>query len=189
VCRVLEVSGSGCYPWRNAAPTRAAKKAEDARVGADPGDPHRLRPGVRGAEDHRRAARGPGADQQTHRPAAAPGRHRRPAPAHQAPHHDPGPIGRPVPDLLGRDFTASAPNLAWAGDITSLPLAGGRFCHRATVIDWHSRRLIGYSMADHLRAELVVDAVEAAVGTRGETVSGVIFPRPRFRDLGWVTPG
>ncbi|WP_371642623.1 transposase [Streptomyces mirabilis] len=55
------------------------------------------------------------------------------------------------------------------------PIAGGKFLFLATVIDVHSRRLLGWSMADHMRAELVTDALKAAVRTRGGRVDNVIF--------------
>ncbi|MFE3316632.1 IS3 family transposase, partial [Embleya sp. NPDC059213] len=73
---------------------------------------------------------------------------------------------RAAPDLVRRDFTAKAPDTKWVGDITHLPVGDG-WLYLATVIDLHSRRLIGWSIADHTRAGLVVDALEAAVGTRG----------------------
>jgi transposase InsO family protein len=65
----------------------------------------------------------------------------------------------PVAALLGRTFTTSAPKVAWAGDITYLPLVDGRFLYLARVIDLRSRRLIGYSIAEPMRAEPVVDAL------------------------------
>ncbi|MFJ2154342.1 DDE-type integrase/transposase/recombinase [Streptomyces microflavus] len=80
-----------------------------------------------------------------------------------------------MPDLLRRNFTAPAPDRAWIGDITYLPLAGGSFLYLATVIDVFSRRLLGWSMAGHMRAELVTDALNAAIRTRGGPVDGVIF--------------
>ncbi|MFI2071870.1 IS3 family transposase [Streptomyces mirabilis] len=55
----------------------------------------------------------------------------------------PDPAAQAVPDLLRRNFTASAPNRAWVGDITYLPIAGGKFLYLATVIDGYSRRLLG----------------------------------------------
>ena len=62
----------------------------------------------------------------------------------------------------------------WVGDITYLPV-GGRWMYLATVIDVYSRRLIGYSMADYMRADLVIDALNAAVRTRGGRVHNVVF--------------
>ncbi|WP_439678168.1 IS3 family transposase [Embleya sp. MST-111070] len=84
----------------------------------------------------------------------------------------------PAPDLVERDFTASARDVKWVGDITHLPVGDG-WVYLATVIDLHSRRLIGWSIADHMRASLVVDAIEAAVRTRGGSVVGVVFHSDR----------
>jgi transposase InsO family protein len=80
----------------------------------------------------------------------------------------------PVPDLLKRDFSIGAANARWCGDVTYLPV-GGKWMYLATVIDIGTRRLLGYSMAEHMRAELVIDALNAAVRTRGGNVTGVIF--------------
>lgn len=87
----------------------------------------------------------------------------------------------PAPDLVGRDFTATRANEKWVGDITYVPLHGGRFVYFATVIDLFSRRLIGWSIAGHHRAELVEDALKAAVAARGGPgqVRGVIFHSDR----------
>ncbi|MBB6344324.1 transposase InsO family protein [Nonomuraea muscovyensis] len=84
------------------------------------------------------------------------------------------PSHQKVPDLLGRDFTAPAPGRRYVGDITYLPLADGRFLYLATVLDLHSRRLVGWSIADHMRTELVTDALRAAAATRG-SLAGAIF--------------
>jgi transposase InsO family protein len=79
-----------------------------------------------------------------------------------------------VPDLLNRDFTAPAPNQRYVGDITYLPLSEGENLYLATVIDCYSRRLVGWAVADHMRTELVEDALRAAVATRG-SLAGAIF--------------
>jgi len=72
---------------------------------------------------------------------------------------------RPAPDLVDRDFTAVAPNQLWVADITFVPTATG-FLHLAVVLDAWSRKIVGWSMASHLRAELVLDAMEMAIGQR-----------------------
>jgi putative transposase len=72
---------------------------------------------------------------------------------------------RPAPDLVDRDFTATAPNQLWVADITFIPTAAG-FLYLAVVLDAWSRKIVGWSMANHLRAELVVDALEMALGQR-----------------------
>ncbi len=80
-----------------------------------------------------------------------------------------------MPDLLQRDFTASAPNRRYVGDITYLPVGEGRFLYLATVLDLYSKRLVGWSIADHMRTGLIVDALRAAAGTRGGDLRGAIF--------------
>ena len=72
---------------------------------------------------------------------------------------------RPAPDLVDRNFTASGPNQLWIADITYLPTATGFLC-LAVVLDVWSRKVVGWSMANHLRAELVLDALEMAMGQR-----------------------
>ena len=72
---------------------------------------------------------------------------------------------RPAPDLVDRSFTADEPNRLWVADITYIPTRAG-FLYLAIVLDAFSRRIIGWSMADHLRTELVLDALEMAVGQR-----------------------
>ena len=68
---------------------------------------------------------------------------------------------RPAPDLVDRNFTASGPDQLWVADITYVPTAAG-FLYLAVVLDAWSRKIVGWSMANHLRAELVLDAMEAA---------------------------
>ncbi len=72
---------------------------------------------------------------------------------------------RPAPDLVGRDFSAKGPDRLWVGDITFIPTAAG-FLYLAVVVDAWSRRVVGWSMANHLRTELVLDALEMAVTQR-----------------------
>jgi putative transposase len=75
------------------------------------------------------------------------------------------PVGAPVPDLIERDFTTSRPNELWVADITYVPTAVG-FLYVSVVIDAFSRRVVGWAMANHLRKELVVGALEMALGQR-----------------------
>lgn len=71
-------------------------------------------------------------------------------------------------DRLGRDFTAEQPNTTYVGDITYLPYGQkGEFLYLATVIDVCSKRLAGWSIADHMRTSLVEDALESAAANRG----------------------
>ncbi len=68
-------------------------------------------------------------------------------------------------DLVKRAFAAPAPDRLWVADITSLPTWQG-FLYLAVVLDACSRRVVGWSMADHLGAELVVDALDMALWSR-----------------------
>ncbi|MET7906427.1 DDE-type integrase/transposase/recombinase [Streptomyces sp. NPDC005355] len=68
----------------------------------------------------------------------------------------------PAPDLIQRDFTAPMPGLKFVGDITCLPTAEG-WLYLATVIDLCTREVVGWSMADHMRTELVADAIRMAM--------------------------
>lgn len=67
----------------------------------------------------------------------------------------------PAPDLIGRDFTAPAPGQRLVGDITYLPTAEG-WLYLATTIDLFNREVVGHAMAEHMRAQLVCDAVDLA---------------------------
>jgi putative transposase len=68
-------------------------------------------------------------------------------------------------DLVKRAFAATAPDRLWVADSTYLPTWAG-FLYLAVVLDACTRRVVGWSMADHLRAELVVDALDMALWTR-----------------------
>ena len=72
---------------------------------------------------------------------------------------------RPAPDLVDRKFAVGKPNRLWVADITFVPTASG-FLYLAIVLDAWSRKIVGWSRASHLRAELVVDALEMAIGQR-----------------------
>jgi putative transposase len=72
---------------------------------------------------------------------------------------------RVADDLVERQFRPTVPNLLWVADITYLrPWEG--WVYLAAVQDAYSRRIVGWSMADHMRSELVVDALEMAVARR-----------------------
>ena len=72
---------------------------------------------------------------------------------------------RTAPDLVERDFSPTAPDRLWVADITFIRTWQG-WLYLAAVMDCFSRRIVGWSMADHLRSELVVDALEMAVAGR-----------------------
>ncbi len=88
------------------------------------------------------------------------------------------PAAAPAPDLVGRAFTATAPNQLWVADVTYVPTLVG-WLYLACVTDVFSRMIIGWSMASHRKTDLVVDAVTMAVGRRGGHVPGVIHHSDR----------
>ncbi|MEV6406010.1 IS3 family transposase [Streptomyces bobili] len=180
LCRVLDVSASGFYRWIAAAAARAARKAADEDLGARIEKIHGESNGAYGvpritrelrerhaAVNHKRVAR-------LMRERGLAGRHlRRTVRTTVADQSVP-----PAPDLVGRVFAAPAPDVRSCGDITYLPV-GGSWMYLATVIDMHSRRVVGWSLAEHMRADLVVDAVRSAVAARGGDVRGVVFHSDR----------
>ncbi len=72
---------------------------------------------------------------------------------------------RPAPDLVERKFVADAPNQLWVADITYIPTWSG-FLFLAVVLDVYSRRIVGWAMANHLRTELVLQALDMAIWRR-----------------------
>ena len=68
-------------------------------------------------------------------------------------------------DLLKRDFTSTAPNEKWVADLTYIRTWNG-FVYLAFILDCYSRMIVGWQLARHMRAELVVDALEMANGLR-----------------------
>jgi transposase InsO family protein len=166
MCAVLGVSASGYYDWRKRAPSQrqqanekllaairraytasrqtygsprihAALKQQGWRVGR-----HRI---ARLMQRHGMVARSP--------------RRKRPVTTRRAPG------ARAAPNLLAQDFTASQPNQKWLADITYIDTGEG-WLYLALVMDLFSRTIVGWSMADHMRAELVEQALLMALGRR-----------------------
>src|SRR5438034_2479706 len=75
---------------------------------------------------------------------------------------------RPAPDLVERKFVADAPDRLWVADITFIPTWAG-FLFLAVVLDAFSRRIVGWAMANHLKTELVLEALNMAVWRRRPT--------------------
>jgi putative transposase len=72
---------------------------------------------------------------------------------------------RVADDLVARQFTPAAPNVLWVADITYLRTWEG-WLYLAAIQDAFSRRIVGWAMADHMRAGLVVDALQMALARR-----------------------
>ena len=170
-CRVLGVSESGYYEWRDR--PLSTRAVADASLSTQIVEIHAMSRGTYGVPRvHAELRLGRGVRCGRKRVARLMraarlhgiyrrhGKHRRPAPAV----HD---------DLVRRRFVADAPDRLWLTDITEHPTREGKvYC--AAVLDVYSRRIVGWSIADHLRAELVVDAIEMARWRRrpqpGQTV-------------------
>ncbi len=182
LCEVIEVNRSSFYAWDSAADARADRALADAqlasriRVVQDPaqggdkayGAPRvtaELNDGVPVEErvNHKRVARVMAENGLAGIRLRRKVRTTVPEPSHQK-----------VPDLLKRDFTAKSINTRYVGDITYLPLADGSNLYLATVIDCCSRKLAGWAVANHMRTELVEDALKAALADRG-SLRGAVF--------------
>jgi len=87
----------------------------------------------------------------------------------------PAEFNPPMPDRVGSNFAPGKPDVAYVGDIAYIATAGEGWLYLASLLDLESRRLRGYSMADHMRTELAADALDMAVATRGGAVKGCIF--------------
>jgi putative transposase len=165
ICRVLDVSTSGYYAWRDRPPSqravlnaslleriRAIHKYSRETYGAPRIFEELKAEGMR--VGHNRIAR-------LMRVAGLQGVSRRRSCWTTRRDED----ARPAPDLVLRDFTASGPDRLWVADITYVPTWAG-FLYLAIVLDVWSRKVVGWAMANHLKTELVLDAINMAVGQR-----------------------
>lgn len=182
LCQVVEIARSSFYAWLAAAPRRAAEQAEDAALAAQ----------IRVRQDPRQ-----GGDRALGAPRIAAGlndgvaeearvNHKRVAPVMRE--HGlagirlrkrvkitiPDQSGRRFADLIGRDVSIGEPGRRYVGDITYLPITDGARLYFASCIDLGSRKLSGRAMADHMRVELVEDALKAAWQGRG-SLRGAVF--------------
>ncbi len=172
LCRLLGVSTSGYWAWRKREPSRRARRNEQLtehimtiheqsrqtygvlRIHAE-----LLAEGTRCGK--KRVAR-------LMRQAGIEGCHRR----RRVITTRREPSALPALDLVTRSFTASAADRLWVADITYIPTWAG-FLYLAVVLDAFSRRVVGWAMADHLRTELVLAALEMGLWNR-RPESGVI---------------
>jgi transposase InsO family protein len=178
LCTLLAVSRSGFYRWRAGTDARAERARADAELAGRITKIHAESDGTYGVPrvtaelrdagvtvNHKRVRR-------VMRARGIVGLHLR----KKVRTTIPGPSATPVPDLLRRDFTAAQPNTRYVGDITYLPVGNGEFLYLATVLDLCSKRLAGWSIADHMRTELVTDALKAAAAARGAGgLAGAVF--------------
>jgi putative transposase len=173
-CRVLNVSTSGYYAWRDR-PTSPRRQADlqlvevirdiHARSRQTYGSPRvhaELRLGQNIRVGRKRVERLMRAHQIV-------GVHRR----RRGGCTVRDPAGQPSTDLVNRRFVADRPDALWVSDITQHRTeAGWVYC--AVVLDTYSRRVVGWSIADHLRTGLVVDALEMACLRRRSRTAGTV---------------
>jgi putative transposase len=76
------------------------------------------------------------------------------------------------PDLVGRDFNATAPNQLWVTDLTYVPTWAG-VAYVSFIIDAYSRTIVGWRVASHMRTTMVLDAIEMARWSRGTQLAGL----------------
>jgi transposase InsO family protein len=88
------------------------------------------------------------------------------------------PAATPAPNLVQRRFVAEQPNQLWVTDLTYLWTAEG-WLYLAAMIDVHSRRVVGWAMADHLRTELALAALEMALRARRPTRGALVHHSDR----------
>lgn len=180
ICRVLEVARSGYHRWIAGAEARAGRQAAEDVLVEEIREIHAEHRGNYGALRVHAELRGFGHTVNRKHVARLMrkhhivGRHLRKKKRTTIPDR----LAPPVADLVQRDFTASTLDEKWCGDITYVQV-GAAWLYLACVIDIRSRRVLGYSMAPHMRAELVIDALQAAVAARGGDVTGVIFHADR----------
>lgn len=195
MCRVLEVSRSGFHAWAARAPSAravvdAALSGRIAEIHAESGETYgsprvhselRLEDGVQvGRKRVERLMRTAGLSGMVPR--------RRGRTTISVPGI------RTAPDLVERDFNPTEINRLWSADITYIRTWEG-WLYLASVMDLYSRRIVGWALADHLRAELVVEALEMAVqrrrpdaglvhhSDRGSQYTSLVFTR-RCRSVG-----
>jgi putative transposase len=166
LCRVLDVSRASFYAWLERGPS--AHKQTDQQLLRQISKIHRASRGTYGAprvhaelrDDYgvrtsrKRVAR-------LMRAAGLVGCHRR----RRRGLTRPDPAATPAPDLVGRLFDPGAPDRIWFADISYIPTGQG-WLYLAAVLDGCSRKVVGWAMADHLRAELALDAFQMALEQR-----------------------
>lgn len=182
-CRVLKVSRSGYYEWRHRPPS--PRDLEDAYLANLIVDIHsmsrcsygaprvhaelRLGQGIRvGRKRVTRLLRITGRRGISHR---RKGRHRPAAAVHE--------------DLVRRRFVAEGPDRLWCTDITEHPTRLGKvYC--CAVLDVFSRVVVGWSIADHMRSDLVVDALQMATWRRRPEAGTIVHSDRGSQYTSWV---
>lgn len=189
---MLKVSRSGYYEWRDRPP--APRELEDAYLANAIVDIHTMSRCSYGAPRvHAELRLGMGLRVGRKRVARLLRLAGRRGIAHQHKRRGHRPAAAVHEDLVQRKFVAAGPDLLWCTDITEHPTRGGKvYC--CAVLDVFTRQIVGWSIADHMRSDLVVDALQMAIwrrrpaGTivhadRGSQYTSWVFGH-RLRDAG-----
>lgn len=165
MCDQLGVSRSGYYKWRSTSPSAHERTdAHLSRLIKDYYDALAGNPGVRRIHAELAAAGHYVSRKRVWRlmrRLGLQGRH----PKAWKRTTEPGERPVPAPDLIARDFSAEKPNQKWCGDITYIKTWNG-WAYLATVIDLHSRKVVGWALDNHMRTSLVTDALDMAIAHR-----------------------
>ena len=178
MCRVLEVARAGYYAWRKRKPSKRAHENEQLAVKI--AEVHKGSRGSYGSPRVHAELCTQGFDVGRNRIARI--------------MREEGILGRRKPrfrlttdsdhklpvakNLLDRQFMADEPDAAWVADISYVWTQQG-WLYLAVILDLFSRRVVGWSMAEHMRTELVLDALRAALGSRLPSEAGLLFHSDR----------
>jgi putative transposase len=183
-CRVLRVSRSGYYEWLGRAPS--ARQVADEQLSTKITEVHQASRGTYGAPRvHAELHLGLGVACGRKRVARLMRTAGLAGVCHRRKHRRAGPALAVHDDLVQRRFIAEAPDRLWVTDITEHPTAEGKvYC--AAVLDVFSRTVVGWSIADHMRAELVVDALEMARWRRRPPAGAVVHSDRGSQYTSWI---
>jgi putative transposase len=187
-CRVMKVTTSGFYEWRDRQSNPCARAREDHALTATIVEIHRQSRGTYGAPRvHAELRLGAGVRvgrkrvARLMRGAGVEGVYRR----RRRGCTRRNPQAEPADDLVNRVFAVDGPDRLWVSDITEHPTDAGKV-YLAVVLDAWSRRVIGHSIADHLRAELVVDALQMAIWRRNRPDGTIVHSDHGTQYTSWA---
>lgn len=168
MCRILQVSPSGYYAWRERRPGPRAERTQ--RIQAAVRTVHAESHGIYGSVKIARALQARDDVEQACRNTVAKamrdmGLKSRVKRTFKPTTTRVDPTRQPAPNTLARDFTAAAPNRKWVADITYLATAQG-WAYLAVVLDLFSRKVVGWSIGESLETELVSLALRRAIEAR-----------------------
>ena len=180
ICESLGVPRSSYYHAAGPTPTRCADLALGDKI-EEIFRRHRRRYGYRRIHCELRDLGIPCAPARVRRIMAERGLHAI-QPQTYVPKTSDGRADKPSPNLLENQPLPGQSDRVWAGDITFIPTSSG-WRYLAVISDLYSRRVVGWALADHRRAELVTEALRRALGSR-HVAPGLIFHSDRGSQYG-----